>query len=88
MGTEWAALRLARENLVKTRGQEWRSIAAIRVAVVYRPDFTIDYAAQVPYETVVELAKYDEHTKAYRFLMRRSVLGDPRVTDIAQQLTA
>jgi hypothetical protein len=58
------------------------------IAVVYRADFTIDYAANVPYEVVVELAKYQKHTNAYRFLMRRSVLGDPRVTDITSRLVA
>jgi hypothetical protein len=58
------------------------------VAVVYRPDFTVDYAAQVPYEMVVDLAKYVKHTNAYRFLMRRSILDDPRVTDVTKRLTA
>jgi hypothetical protein len=56
------------------------------VAVVYRPDFTVDYAAQVPYDVVVELATYSKHTNAYRVLMRRSVLNDARVTDITARL--
>lgn len=58
------------------------------IAVVYRPDFSIDYAAKVPYEVVVELAKYSKHTNAYRFLMRRSVLDDARVEDVTAALAA
>jgi hypothetical protein len=58
------------------------------IAVVFGPDFTVDYGAQVPFEVVEALAKYSEHTNAYRFLMRRSVLNDPRVTDITSRLLA
>lgn len=58
------------------------------IAVVYRPDFTIDYAAQVPYEVVVQLAKYVGHTNSHRFLMKRSVLEDVRVTDLTSRLTS
>ena len=52
------------------------------VAVVYRPDFTVDYAGIVPHEVVSDLATYVLHTNAYRFLMKRSVLDDPRVKDV------
>lgn len=58
------------------------------VAVVYRPDFTVDYAAQVPHQVVLELAAYSKHTNAYRFLMRRSILEDWRVTDVTSRLVA
>ena len=58
------------------------------IAVVYRPDFTVDYAAQVPYEIVEQLAKYSKHTNAYRFLMRRNVLNDARVIDLTSKLVA
>lgn len=58
------------------------------IAVVYRHDFTIDYAAQVPHEVVCELATYSKHTNAYRFLMRRRILKDPRVKDITARLFA
>ncbi len=58
------------------------------IAVVYRPDFRIDYAAQVPYEVVVELATFVQHTNAYRFLMRRNILADARVTDVTSRLVA
>ena len=60
----------------------------VLIAVVYRPDFSVDYAAQVPYEVVSELATYAKHTNAYRFLMRRAILDDPRVTDVTQRLAA
>ena len=56
------------------------------VAVVYRADFSVDYAGMVLYEVVVELAKYVKHTNAYRFLMKRTVLDDPRVTDVTSRL--
>ena len=56
------------------------------VAVVYRADFTIDYAGIVPHEVVSELAKYVQHANAYRFLMKRSVLDDPRVTDVTSTI--
>lgn len=56
------------------------------VAVVYRADFSVDYAGIVPYVVVVELSKYTKHTNAHRFLMRRSVLEDPRVTDVTHSI--
>lgn len=58
------------------------------VAVVYRPDFTVDYAAQVPHAVVAELASFSQHTNAHRFHMRRSVLADERVTDLTPRLVA
>ena len=36
------------------------------LALVSLNDFTVDYAAQVPCDVVVELAKYSKHTNAYR----------------------
>jgi hypothetical protein len=56
------------------------------VAVVFRSDFTVDYAAQIPYEIVVELAKFSQHTNAHRFLMRRNVLDNPHVKDLTSRL--
>jgi hypothetical protein len=56
------------------------------IAVVYRHDFTVDYAGQVPVDVVVELAKYATYTNAYRFLMRRSVLSYPGVVDLTARL--
>jgi hypothetical protein len=56
------------------------------VAVVYRPDFTVDYAGIVPYEVVGERSKYVKHTNSNRFLMKRAILDDPRVVDITERL--
>lgn len=56
------------------------------IAVVYRSDFTVDYAAQVPYEAVVHLATYVAHTNSHRFLMKRSFLNHPGVVDITSRL--
>jgi hypothetical protein len=58
------------------------------VAVVYRPDFAVDYAGIVPYEVVGERSKYVKHTNSNRFLMKRAILDDPRVEDITARLTA
>ena len=58
------------------------------IAVVYRPDFTVDYAGQVPDDVVVAFAKYSKHTNAYRFLMRRSVLSEARVIDVTSRFLA
>src|SRR5262245_29692222 len=55
-------------------------------AVVYRPDFTVDYAALVPIEVVAERSRYQRRTNSYRFLMKRTLLADPRVTDITAKL--
>ncbi len=58
------------------------------IAVIHRSDIAVDYAAQVPYEAVREQSRYSKHTNAHRFLMRRSVLNDPRVTDATSRLVA
>ena len=55
-------------------------------AVIYHPDFTIDYAALIPFEVVAERSQYQEHTNSYRFFMKRKVLDDPRVNDITGRL--
>src|SRR5262249_4737427 len=56
------------------------------VAVVYHPDFTVDYAGIVPYEVVGERSKYVKHTNSNRLLMKRDVLTDTRVIDITSRL--
>jgi hypothetical protein len=56
------------------------------VAVVYRSDFTVDYAGVAPYEMVVERAVYVAHTNSHRLVMKRAVLSDSRVTDITARL--
>jgi hypothetical protein len=56
------------------------------IGVIYRQDFSIDYAAQIPYDVVVERAAYRAHTNASVFQLRPDVLRDPRVTDITQRM--
>jgi len=58
------------------------------IGVIYRNDFTIDYAAKIPYDVVVERAKYREHTNASIFQLTPDVLEDPRVTDITGAMIA
>jgi hypothetical protein len=81
--------RLTRQNqsteLSALRNLEARPFDFL-IAVVYRRDFTVDYAAQVPHAVVLELASYSKHTNAHRFHMRRSVLEDARVTDLTARL--
>lgn len=56
------------------------------VGVVYREDFSVDYAGLVPYEVVLETSSFVARTNSHRFMMRRSVLADPRVTDVTAKL--
>lgn len=56
------------------------------VAVMYRADLTVDYAAKVPHAVVLDLAKFSTHTNAHRFFMRRNLLDDPRIVDITALL--
>jgi len=56
------------------------------VAVVYRPDFTVDYAAQIPIDVVADRARFFAHTNAHRFLFTRGVLEEPTVVDITSRL--
>ncbi|MFS8083821.1 MAG: hypothetical protein ACMG51_10240 [Ginsengibacter sp.] len=56
------------------------------VGVIYRADFSVDYAAQIPHAMVVERARYREHTNASIFQFKREVLMDPRVIDITEAI--
>jgi hypothetical protein len=58
------------------------------VAVVYEPDFRVDYAAKVPFEVVRKHAKYSMHVNGWRFLMVRSILKKPGVVDVTKRLRA
>lgn len=58
------------------------------VGVIYRPDFSIDYAAKIPHEVVVERAKFREHTNASILQMKPDIFSDRRVTDITQAIIA
>src|SRR3989442_14809274 len=60
----------------------------VLATVMYRADFSVDYAALVPFEVVAERSRYQEHTNSYRFMMDRKVLNDPRVINITARLAA
>lgn len=58
----------------------------ILVGVIYRPDFTVDYAAQIPRSVIAARARFKSHTNAHCFLLTRGVLSDPLVVDITDRL--
>jgi hypothetical protein len=56
------------------------------IAVVYKQDFKIDYAAKFTYAAVKKYAIRSEHVNAWRLQMRRSLLNTPGVIDITKRL--
>jgi hypothetical protein len=58
------------------------------IGVIYRNDFSIEYAAKIPHCVVVERAKYREHTNASIFQLTPDVLADSRVTNITAAIVA
>lgn len=56
-------------------------------AVIFDASFSIEYAALIPPEVVLERARFSAHANAHIFLFKRDVLADPRVTDITSKLT-
>lgn len=55
-------------------------------AVIFAADFSVEYAALIPPEVVLERARFSQHANAHIFLFKRAVLADPRVTDITKQI--
>jgi hypothetical protein len=55
-------------------------------AVIYSPTFSVSYAGLIPIEVVSELGHFSKHSNGQVFHFRRSVLKDPRVTDITGTL--
>lgn len=55
-------------------------------AVIFAADFSVQYAALMPPEVVLERARFSAHANAHIFLFKRDVLADPRVTDITSRL--
>jgi hypothetical protein len=74
-------------QLSQIRGLDKRHFDYL-IGVIYRPDFSVDYAAQIPYEVVVERAKYREHTNASILQLKPDIFGDVRVLDITQAIIA
>jgi hypothetical protein len=60
----------------------------VLAAVIFDATFSVDYAALIPPEVVLEQARFSAHANAHIFLFKRDVLSDPRVTDITSKLTA
>jgi hypothetical protein len=57
------------------------------IGVLYKPDFSIDYAGKIPYSVVSERAKFREHTNASFLQFKRDLLQDARVEDITREIT-
>ncbi|MFT3755046.1 MAG: hypothetical protein QM769_03730 [Pseudoxanthomonas sp.] len=55
-------------------------------AVAYDASLSVMYAALIPVEVVAELSRFSKHSNSHVLVFRRSVLDDPRVTDITQLL--
>jgi hypothetical protein len=81
-----------------TRHNESVQLSAIRklddchfdylIGIIFRADFTVDYAGKVPHEVVVERARYRTHTNAWILHFKRHLLDDARVEDITSLIVA
>jgi hypothetical protein len=58
----------------------------VLAAVVYKSDFSINYAALIPVAVVIERSRYRAHSNSHVFMFPSSVLSDDRVTDISEVL--
>lgn len=74
-------------QLSQIRGLDKRHFDFL-IGVIFRSDFTIEYAGQIPYAVVVEKATFREHTNASILQFKVDLLQDPRVTDITQPMVA
>jgi hypothetical protein len=57
-------------------------------AVVYEPDFSIRFAAQVPHSVVCEMATFRKHVNGHVLSLRPSILDTPGVLDLTTMLRA
>jgi len=55
-------------------------------AVVFNPDFSVEYAALIPLSVVQERSTFSQHTNSNIFHFKRSLLADPRIQDITSRL--
>ena len=60
----------------------------VLAAVIYSPTFSVSYAGIIPIEVVSELGRFSKHSNGQVFHFRRSVLNDPRVTEITSKIRA
>jgi hypothetical protein len=56
------------------------------IGIVYKSDFTVDYAAKLPYDVVLEKATYRAHTNAWILQLKKDLLSDSRVEDITAKI--
>ncbi|MDP2678634.1 MAG: hypothetical protein Q8O85_07925 [Rhodoferax sp.] len=69
------------------RNLEFRPFDVL-AAVIYSSTFSVSYAALIPIEVVSELGSFSKHSNGQVFHFRRSLLNDPRVTDITVKVSA
>lgn len=58
------------------------------VGVLFRPDFTVLRAAQIPVAVVRENATWIAHVNGWRFILRESVWSLPGVVDVTDDIRA
>lgn len=58
------------------------------IGIIYRSDFTIEYAGKIPHVVVSERAKYNVHTNASILHFKPDILEDVRVIDITEMIRA
>jgi hypothetical protein len=56
------------------------------VGVLFRPDFSVEFAAVIPHAVVLAEARFSDHTNAHVFHLRPSVAGLPGVRDVTSLL--
>ena len=56
------------------------------VAVIFAEDFTVDYAALIPIDSVRKLATYVAHTNSHRLMVPRGIFGNPGVENVKKQI--
>jgi hypothetical protein len=55
-------------------------------AVLFEKDYKISKAAMIPHEVVVSLARFQEHTNSWKFLLDDAIWKLPNVRDVTQEL--
>ncbi len=58
------------------------------IGVIYEPDFTIRYAAQVPFDLVEPNSRFSNHSNAHFFRLTPTVLELPGIVNITSRLAA
>lgn len=56
------------------------------IGIIFEPDYTVCYAAQIPFLEVENLASYKQHVNGHVLHLRESVLQHQNVINITNQL--